>query len=281
MISKGIILEIPKELAQFLIWISTIVLIVGFGSIWKLYKPRFMKYHSCSINIVQELKKKNKIDDAQTQKMKDVIGSELTTCDSKENKKECLDGLYRAAFKLAEIASGKSVTHDLERVGIEKIADADSELLVKFIKEANHSIKMIGISGHVLLEQESVVKPILREKIARQVEIKILGLDPECDYVKEIAKFDAESETSIRNEIKTGLSKFTMITGLEIRTYCQAMTWGALFIDNQRAIVMHFVPSRKKTCFLYLKDGEVSIFKSYKNRFEKIWDGGKTIKKIS
>lgn len=275
------VLEIPKELAQFLIFVSIIVSIIGFGSIRKLHEPSFLKYHECALDIVQELRNKKTIDDIQNQKMKNVIGSELTMCDYKENKKECIEGLHRTAFKLAEIASGKSIAYDLERAGIEKITDADSKLLVKFIKEANNSIKMIGISGHVLLEQESEVKPILREKTARQVEIKMLALDPKCDYVKEIAKFDAESETSIKSEIETGLAKFSMIPGVKIRTYCQLMTWGALFIDNQKAIIMHCVPSKKKTCFLYLRDSEVSIFKSYKNTFEKIWNEGKAIKKTN
>jgi len=74
---------------------------------------------------------------------------------AKENKNECIEGLYRAAYKLAEIAAGKlTMQYWLERVGIEKVTDADPDLLVEFIKEANNTIKMIGVSGHVLLEQD-------------------------------------------------------------------------------------------------------------------------------
>jgi len=100
----------------------------------------------------------------------------------------------------------------------------------------------------------------------------MLFLDPMCKYVEKIAMCDAETEKSIKSEIETGLIKFSLVKGVEIRTYCEFLTWGGIFIDDQRAIIMHFVPSVKKTCFLWLRDGEISIFKSYRNKFEEIWE---------
>ncbi|HEY9206737.1 MAG TPA: 5'-methylthioadenosine/S-adenosylhomocysteine nucleosidase [Candidatus Methanoperedens sp.] len=163
---------------------------------------------------------------------------------------------------------------ELSSAGIIKVTEANPAFLPDFIKSANNSIKMIGISGHVLIEEESKVKPLLTRKISKQIEIKLLCLDPNCDYVKQVAMLDSETEKSIKFEILACLEKFSTVSGMKIRTYCEPLSWGGIFVDDKRAIIMHFIPNNKKSKFLYLKDGDLSIYKSYNKTFERLWDSG-------
>ena len=191
-----------------------------------MHRPFFLKYPDCALDLVTELREKQRLDEKQAKNMQSLIDKDFAECDSAEKKLECNEILHRVSFKLAEITSRKSITSDLEDIGIIRVEKADAVLLSDFIRDANHSIKMVGISGHVLLEEESIVKPILREKIASQVEVKIMCLDPKCKYIAKFAKNDVESLTSIREEIKTGLAKFSTISGIIIGVYCQYIPWG-------------------------------------------------------
>ena len=158
----------------------------------------------------------------------------------------------------------------LSLAGISSITQAEPVKLIGLMKKSKKSIQVIGISMHTLFEESEKLKAVLKKK-SKNCEIEFIFLDPENKRnTNLIDEHDKEPIGSTKKEIELHIKKVSEIEGITIRLHQQNLRWGAVIIDERRAILQPFIPVSKKTIYLHLDDRKFSIIHLFLQQYADI-----------
>ena len=159
---------------------------------------------------------------------------------------------------------------DMSLAGIKGISKAEPIKLMRLIEKAKHSVKIIGTSMHTLFEESESFRRIL-EKKAKECEIEIIFLDPKADrIVNVIDRNDNEPSGTTKRDIEMHLKKVENIGNLTIRLHQSNLRWGAVIVDDSKALVQPFIPPFKKTIYLNLLKKRFSILYIFLDQYNEI-----------